>query len=102
VPPAASPALFDAERPGPAPAAAAPRVVSTDSRVLAECTQPGLDLLGERPYLTSLRLAERCALVAEDTREGQVFQRLFEKLDERTRRAGLRRAGTSLRGYASA
>jgi hypothetical protein len=34
VPPAASPALFDAERPGPAPAAAAPRVVSTDSRVL--------------------------------------------------------------------
>ena len=34
VAPAASPALFDAERPGPAPAAAAPRVVSTDSRVL--------------------------------------------------------------------
>jgi len=36
VPPAASPALFDAERPGPAPAAAAPRVVSTYSRVLFE------------------------------------------------------------------
>jgi hypothetical protein len=34
VPPAASPSLFDARRPGPAPAAAAPRVVSTDSRVL--------------------------------------------------------------------
>ena len=34
VPPAASPALSDAERPGPAPAAAAPRVVPTDSRVL--------------------------------------------------------------------
>jgi hypothetical protein len=36
VPPAASPALSDAERPGPALPAAAPRVVPTDSRVLFE------------------------------------------------------------------
>ena len=41
-------------------------------------------------------------LVAEDTREGQVFQRLFEKLDEqrqRARRAGLRRPRRGLPGH---
>jgi len=71
VAPPASPALFEAERPGAAPAAAAPpRVVSTDSRVLFEALDGifaalGFAVLGDEAFrdLVLARVVEPASIL---------------------------------------